>query len=58
MTKLLFDDSPKVHVNWGHGKILGSGMLGTHSGDMNGESIGMAAEVAHDSCTDLSPARK
>jgi dihydrolipoamide dehydrogenase len=42
VTKLLFDDSPEAH---GHGKILGGG-------------IGMAAEVAHGSCTDLPPARK
>jgi hypothetical protein len=53
VTKLLFDDSPEVHVNWGRGKILGSGMLGTQSGDMIGESIGIAAEVAHGNCTDL-----
>jgi len=80
-TKLLFDDSPEAY---GHGKILGGGMVGTHAGDMIGEialaiemgadavdigktihphptlgeSIGMAAEVAHGSCTDLPPARK
>ena len=84
VTKLLFDDSPEVHANGGHGKILGGGMVGTHAGDMIGEialaiemgadavdigktihphptlgeSIGMAAEVAHGSCTDLSPAKK
>jgi dihydrolipoamide dehydrogenase len=34
VTKLLFDDSPEAH---GHGKILGSGMVGTHAGDMIGE---------------------
>jgi dihydrolipoamide dehydrogenase len=71
VTKLLFDDSPEAH---GHGKILGGGMVGTHAGDMIGEialaietihphptlgeSIGMAAEVAHGSCTDLPPARR
>ncbi len=33
VTKLLFDDSPEAH---GHGKILGGGMVGTHSGDMIG----------------------
>jgi organic hydroperoxide reductase OsmC/OhrA len=84
VTKLLFDDSPEVHANGGHGKILGGAMLGTHAGDMIGEialaiemgadavdigktihphptlgeSIGMAAEVAHGSCTDLPPAKK
>ncbi len=81
VTKLLFDDSPEAY---GHGKILGGGMVGTHAGDMIGEialaiemgadavdigktihphptlgeSIGMAAEVAHGSCTDLPPLRK
>ena len=81
VTKLLFDDSPEAY---GHGKILGGGMVGTHAGDMIGEialaiemgadavdigktihphptlgeSIGMAAEVAHGSCTDVPPARK
>ena len=80
-TKLLFDDSPEAY---GHGKILGGGIVGTHAGDMIGEialaiemgadavdigktihphptlgeSIGMAAEVAHGSCTDVPPARK
>jgi dihydrolipoamide dehydrogenase len=84
VTKLLFDDSPEVHANGGHGKILGGGMVGTHAGDMIGEialaiemgadavdigktihphptlgeSIGMAAEVAHGSCTDLPPGKK
>ncbi|WP_295502297.1 dihydrolipoyl dehydrogenase [Limnohabitans sp. Rim8] len=84
VTKLLFEDSPEVHANGGHGKILGGGMVGTHAGDMIGEialaiemgadavdigktihphptlgeSIGMAAEVAHGSCTDVPPARK
>ena len=84
VTKLLFDDSPEVHANGGHGKILGGGMVGTHAGDMIGEvalaiemgadcidigktihphptlgeSIGMAAEIAHGSCTDVPPARK
>ena len=84
VTKLLFDDSPEVHANVGHGKILCGGMVGTHAGDMIGEialaiemgadavdigktihphptlgeSIGMAAEVAHGSCTDLPPSKK
>jgi dihydrolipoamide dehydrogenase len=84
VTKLLFDDSPEVHANGGHGKILGGGMVGTHAGDMIGEialaiemgadavdigktihphptlgeSIGMAAEVAHGSCTDLPPTKR
>ena len=52
------------------GKILGGGMVGAHAGDMIGEialaiemgadavDIGMAAEVAHGSCTDLPPMRK
>ena len=40
VTKLLFDDSPEAH---GHGKILGSGMVGTHAGDMIGE-IALAIE--------------
>ncbi len=83
VTKLLFDDSPEAHGH-GHGKILGGGMVGTHTGDMIGEialaiemgadavdigktihphptlgeSIGMAAEVAHGSFTDLPPAKK
>ncbi|WP_176042780.1 dihydrolipoyl dehydrogenase [Burkholderia stabilis] len=78
VTKLLFDDSPEAY---GHGKILGGGMVGTHAGDMIGEialaiemgadamdigktihphptlgeSIGMAAEIAHGSCTDVPP---
>lgn len=48
--------------------ILGGSMVGPHTGDMIdkviyphpklGESIGMAAEVAHGNRTDLSPARK
>lgn len=84
VTKLLFDDSPEVHENEGHGKILGGGMVCTHAGDMIGEialaiemgadavdigktihphptlgeSIGMATEVAHGSCTDLPPSKK
>ncbi len=84
VTKRLFDDSPAVHANGGHSKILGGGMVGTHAGDMIGEialaieinanavdigktihphptlfdPIGMAAEVAHGSCTDVPPARK
>jgi dihydrolipoamide dehydrogenase len=51
VTKLLFDDSPEAH---GHGKILGGGMVGTHAGDM----IGMVAEIAHGSCTDVPPQKK
>ena len=31
----MFDDSPEAH---GHGKILGGGMVGTHAGDMIGET--------------------
>jgi dihydrolipoamide dehydrogenase len=80
-TKLLFNDSEEAY---GHGRILGGGIVGTHAGDMIGEialaiemgadavdigktihphptlgeSIGMAAEVAHGSCTDLPPMRK
>jgi hypothetical protein len=63
-TKLLFDDSDGAH---GHGKILGGGIVGLNAVDIGktthprptlGESIGMAAEVAHGSCTDLPPARK
>ena len=86
-TKLMFDDSPEGTSDghgWGHGKILGGGIVGTHAGDMIGEialaiemgadavdigktihphptlgeSIGLAAEVAHGSCTDLPPARR
>ena len=53
VTKLLFDDSPEAR---GHGKILGGGVVGTHAGE--GESIGMAAEVAHGSFMGLPPARK
>ena len=78
---MLFDDSPEIH---GHGKILGSGVVGTRAGDMIGEvalaieksadavgigktihppatlgeSIAMAARVAHGSCTDVPPVRK
>ncbi len=42
-------------------------MVGPHAGDMigeialaieMGESIGMAAEIAHGSCTDVPPAKK
>jgi hypothetical protein len=35
-------------------KILGGGMVGRHAG----ESTAKAAEVAHDSCTGVPPARK
>ena len=48
VTKLLFDDSPEAY---GHGKILGGGMVGTPAGDMIGE-------IVHGSCTDVPPARK
>jgi dihydrolipoamide dehydrogenase len=48
VTKLLFDDSPEAH---GHGKTI-------HPHPTLGESIGMAAEVAHGSCTDLPPSKK
>ncbi|MBP6493385.1 MAG: hypothetical protein KA287_04025, partial [Rhodoferax sp.] len=48
VTKLLFDDSPEAHCR---GKII-------HPHPTLGESIGMAAEIAHGSCTDVPPARK
>ena len=54
VTKLLFDDSPEAH---GHGKILDIGKI-IHPHPPLGESIGMAAAVAHSSCTDVPPARK
>jgi hypothetical protein len=43
----MFDDSPEVHANGGHGKILGGGMVGTHAGDMIGE-IALAIEMGAD----------
>lgn len=46
--KLLFHDSPEAH---GHGTTI-------HTCLALGESIGMAPEVAHGSCTDLPPAKK
>jgi len=46
----------------------GGGMVGTHAGDMIGEtihphptlgeSIDLAAEIAHGSCTDVPPSKK
>eukprot|EP01031_Cornospumella_fuschlensis_P023304 gene23304-28292_t len=72
VTQLLFDDSPEVHTNGGHGKILGGAMIalaiemGADAVDIGktihppptlGESIGMAMEVAHGSCNDLPPAK-
>ncbi len=48
VTKLLFDDSLEAH---GHGKTI-------HPHPTLAESIGMAAEVAHGSCSDVPPARK
>lgn len=35
-TKLLFDDSPEAY---GHGKILGNGMVGTHTSDRIGRGF-------------------
>ena len=49
-TKLLFDDSPEAH---GHGRILGGGMVGTHTGDMIGEvalAIEMGADTVDSGC--------
>ena len=46
--KLLFDDSPEAH---GHGTTI-------HTCLALGESIGMAAKVAHASGTDLRHAKK
>ena len=70
--KLLFDDTPEVHANGGHGKILGGEIalaieMGADAVDIGktihphptlGESIGKAAEVVHGSCTDLPPVKK
>jgi dihydrolipoamide dehydrogenase len=51
-------------------QILGGSIIGTHAGDLIGEialaiemgavpvGIGMAAEVAHGSCTDLPPSKR
>ena len=47
VTQLLFEDSPEVHTNGGHGKILGGGMVGTHAGDMIGD-IALAIEMGAD----------
>jgi len=44
VTKLLFDDSREAH---GHGKILGSGMVDTHAGDMMGDVV-LAIEMGAD----------
>jgi hypothetical protein len=33
-------------------------IVGANAGDKTGESIGIDAEVAHGSCTDLPPGRK
>lgn len=57
-------DSPEAH---GHDEIALAIEMGADAVDIGktihphptlGESIGMAAEVAHGSCTDLPPARK
>ena len=57
--KLLFDDAPEAH---GHGKILGANAIDIgktiHPHPTLGESIGMAAEIAHGSCTDVPPSKK
>jgi dihydrolipoamide dehydrogenase len=72
VTKLLFDDSPEAHghgkilgggiVGTHAGDMLGEIALAIgktiHPHPTLGESIGMAAEVAHGSCTDLPPAKK
>lgn len=44
-TKLLFDDSPETH---GHNKILSSGIVGMHAGDLISE-IALAIEMSADS---------
>ena len=44
MTKLLFDDSPEVNSQAGHGKTLGDGMVVTHTGDLMGE-IALAIQM-------------
>ncbi len=61
--------SGEGHSGRGQGKILGGGMVGTHAGVMVGEialeiemgadavDIGMAAEIAHGSCTNVQHAR-
>jgi len=53
-TKLLFGDSPEAH---GNGKILDIGKT-IHPHPTLGESIGMVAEVAHGSRTDVPPGKK
>ncbi len=49
-----------VVANLGHGKILGGDMIAEtiHLHPALGESIGMAAEIAHGSCTDVALAWK
>jgi dihydrolipoamide dehydrogenase len=73
VTKLLFDDSPEAHGHGKFlgGGMVGEVALAIEMGadavDIGktihphptlGESIGMAAEVAHGSCTDLPPAKR
>ena len=73
VTKLLFDDSPEAHghrkILGGDmiGEIALAIEMGADAVDIGktihphpklGESIGMAAQVAHGSCTDLPPAKK
>jgi hypothetical protein len=48
VAKSLVDDSREAR---GHGKTI-------HPHPTLGESIGMAAEVAHGACTDVPPGRK
>jgi len=73
VTKLLFDDSPEAHghgkiLGGGMvGEIALAIEMGADSVDIGktihphptlGESIGMAAEIAHGSCTDVPPQKK
>ncbi len=72
-TKLLFDDSPEVNghgkilgggmVGTHAGDMIGEIALAIEMGadavhPTLDEFIGMAAEIAHGSCTDVPPARK
>ncbi len=73
VTKLLFDDSSEAHghgkilVGDMIGEIALAIEMGADAVDIGktihphptlGESIGMAAEIAHGSCTDVPPVRK
>ena len=55
VTKLLFDDSPGAELDGGYSGDIGKTI---HPHTTLGESIGMAAEIAHGSCTDVPPSKK